>query len=56
MFSSKQTCRSPGELVCDLADKFETSVGLGGERALEVAGAKLERSGDAGMLGFLRRS
>ena len=46
----------PGELVCDLAGVFETPVGLGGERAYEVAVAKLERPGDAGMLSILRMS
>ena len=46
----------PGELVCGLADVFETPVGLGGERVHEVAVAKLERPGDAGMLSFLRAS
>ena len=45
-----------GELVCDLADVFETPVGLGGERAHEVAVVKLERPGDAGILSFLRMS
>ena len=40
-------------MVYDLADVFETSVGLGGERAHEVAVAKMERSGDASILSFL---
>ena len=43
-----------GELVCDFSDVFETPIGLGGERAHEVAVAELERLDDAGMLSFLR--
>ena len=46
----------PGEQVCNFADVFKTPVGLGGERAHEVAVAKLERPGDAGMLSFLQMS
>ena len=46
----------PGQLVCDLADVFETPVGLEGERTHEVTVAKLETPGDAGMLSFLRMS
>ena len=46
----------PGELDCNLADVFETPVGLVSKRAHEVTVAKLERPGDAGMLRFLRMS
>ena len=46
----------PGELVCNFTDVFETLVDLVGERVHEVAVAKLERSGDAGMLSFIQMS